>query len=335
MNPHPFHHGKVFIAGLLALAFASPAWAGLHKCVDEKNRTYYQDKPCQEMMATRLPNSLATMGAKEENRAFFWMATGGKGTFYLLGSLHFGAKSPINLPQMVTKAFNEADVLVVEADIETVSGKEMARVTRGKGIYADNGKLEDHIKPVTWKKTVEIANKVGFDEEALHPLKPWLATFTLTNQSFKQQGYTAEFGIDNLLIQRAQGKKPVMELESIEAEIDLIDQFSDQEQEQMLLQTLKRLSQGADYHKDIINAWEEGDAEAMDLSVRQSFDPGPLGSKLYKTFLLDRNERMANRLVDLANDGRTYFVVVGADHLGGEKGILKLLAQKGYSITQP
>ena len=73
----------------------------------------------------------------------------------------------------------------------------------------------------------------------------------------------------------------------------------------------------------------------MDLIVRQSFDPGQIGSKLYKTFLIDRNERMANRLVDLANDGRTYFVVIGADHLGGEKGILKLLGQKGFTVTQP
>ncbi len=325
----------MIITGLLLLALSGPGMAGVYKCVDAKQRTFYQDKPCQEMTAARLPNSLSKIAGEEESRAFFWKASNDKGTLYLLGSLHFGAPSLFPLPQLVNNAFNHADVLVVEADINNQAGKDMALSMAGKGRYADNSKLEDHIKKVTWNKTVELANQLGLDEESLHPLKPWLAALALTAQSLVKEGFNPELGIDKTLLQQAQGKKPVMELESVEDQINLFDQFSDQEQEQVLLFTLQELTHGRELHQSIVNAWKKGDAEAMDLIVRQSFDSSQLGAHLMKVFLLDRNERMANSLQNMANDGRTYFAVIGAGHLGGEKGILKLLEQKGFTITQP
>ncbi len=332
----PFaNRAKLFAAFFLLLMVESQAMATLYKCVDKQKQTNYQDKPCQEMTVERLSSSLSKMGSKQESQAFFWKAVNGKSTLYLLGSLHNGGRNPFSLPQLVTDPFNRADVLVVEADMEKIGLKDIANATQGKGLYTDKSKLEDHIKPATWKETLEIAKQLGMDEESLQVAKPWLAALMLNAHFLNQLGYKTEYAIDSLLIQQAQGKKPVIELENQATEIDLIDHFSDQDQEEMLLHTLKQLSQGEDYEKAHFNAWEEGDAEAMDLIVKQSFGSGQAASNLYKTFLLDRNERMVNRLVELTNDGRTYFVVVGADHLGGNKGILKLLAQKGYTITQP
>jgi uncharacterized protein YbaP (TraB family) len=157
----------------------------------------------------------------------------------------------------------------------------------------------------------------------------------LTALAYHQEGYNADWDIDKSIIRQAQGKKTVMELENLQDQINLLDQFSDQDQEQILLHALQESSRGHEYHQGIVDAWKRGDAEAMDLIVRQSFDPGQSGSKLFQALILDRNERMANKLMDLANDGRIYFVVVGAGHLGGAKGIIKLLEQKGFAITQP
>ena len=326
---------KFAIGCLLTLAISLPAVAGLYKCVDRHNKTFYQDMPCQEMTSEKLPYTLAKSPSEGDERAFFWKATNGKGVLYLLGSLHFGAQSLYPLPQMVNNAFNNSDVLVVEADINNLSSKEMAGGLPGKGRYADKSKLEDHIKRITWNKTLELANKLELNDELLASAKPWLAALMLNAQSLKREGYNAEQGIDNFFTQQASNKKPVMELESEQDQINLFDQLSDLEQEQLLLHTLKELNHGPEYHKGVFEAWKKGDVEAMDLIVRQSFDTGQLSSKLFNIFFLERNERMANRLIDLSNDGRTYFVVVGSGHLSGEKGILKLLEQKGFAITQP
>jgi len=330
-----FSLARITIVFLSILAISLPAVAGLYKCVDRQNRTYYQDKPCQEMISEKLPFTLAKTPSESDERAYFWKATSGKSVLFLLGSLHFGTQSLYPLPQMVNDAFNRSDVLVVEVDINNLSSKGMTDGWSGRGRYADKSKLEDHIKRITWNKTLELANRLELNDELLLPVKPWLAALMLNAQALKREGYNAEQGIDSFFTQQAQGKKTVMELESEGDQINLLDQLSDLEQEQMLLHTLHELNRSPENHKGIIEAWKKGDAEAMDLFVRQSFDNGQLGSKLFNIFFVERNERMANRLINLSSDGRTYFVVVGSGHLCGEKGILKLLEQKGFAITQP
>jgi uncharacterized protein YbaP (TraB family) len=166
-------------------------------------------------------------------------------------------------------------------------------------------------------------------------MKPWLASIVLIDESLKQAGYTQDLSIEETFTKEAQGKKPVMEMEKIDDQIKMYEEFSSQEQEQMLLQTLNVLGRAPDVYKNAAEAWKHGDAESMDMLSRQSYDTGEPSLKLYKLFYEDRNERMVNALKDMSADGRTYFVVVGAGHLVGDKGMLRLLENKGFKVTQP
>ncbi|MGE5765707.1 MAG: TraB/GumN family protein [Bacteroidota bacterium] len=49
--------------------------------------------------------------------------------------------------------------------------------------------------------------------------------------------------------------------------------------------------------------------------------------------LNDRNRLMVERMMPLMQRGST-FVGVGAGHLAGEEGILRLLEQRGYTVTR-
>ena len=321
---------------MLAISFPAMAGSGLYKCVDNNKHVYYQDKLCQEMASENLSFTLAKAFNEGDQHAFFWKATNGKGVLYLFGSLHFGAQSFYPLPQIVNDAFNRSDVLVVESDIHNLSGnKAMESKLSGKGRYTDKNRLEGHVKPATWDRTVESANKQELNDELLSSAKPWLAALMLDAKAMKREGYTAEQGIDNFYTEQAKDKKPVIQLENEENQINLLDQLPDQEQEQILLNTLQVLNRSPEYHKSIVSAWKKGDAEGMDLIVRQNFDAIKPDSKLFNALFTDRNERIANRLADLSNDGRFYFVLVGSDYLGGEKGVLKFLGKKGFIVTQP
>ena len=50
--------------------------------------------------------------------------------------------------------------------------------------------------------------------------------------------------------------------------------------------------------------------------------------------LFERNERMATRLVDLARDGKSRLVVVGAAHMLGDRGLPSLLARRGFTVEE-
>jgi len=335
MIKNKFDLAGFMVAGLLALAFLSPAEAGVYKCTDANKRTFYQDKPCQDLIATRLPDWLTSLAGREEEQAFLWKAVGDKGTLYLLGSLHYGTQSMYPLPQMVMDAFGASNVLVVEADLWNVGDKERNALLKGKGRYSDRDSLEAHVKPVTWLKVGEVGKKLGFHKEELGKFTPWLTAIVLTDESLKQAGYTPDLSVEQTFIRESQGKKPIMELEKVEDQVKTFEAFSSLEQEQLLLQSLNELARAPDIYKNTADAWKHGDAEAMDMLVRQSYDFGDASSKLFKMFYEDRNERMVNALKEMANDGRTYFVVVGAGHLGGERGMLRLLEGKGFKITQP
>jgi uncharacterized protein YbaP (TraB family) len=50
-----------------------------------------------------------------------------------------------------------------------------------------------------------------------------------------------------------------------------------------------------------------------------------------RDLLAERNHRMVRRLQELLDQGNT-FIAVGALHLPGEEGMLRLLQQRGYTV---
>ena len=55
---------------------------------------------------------------------------------------------------------------------------------------------------------------------------------------------------------------------------------------------------------------------------------------IFKRLLDDRNKGMASKIEGYLKTKETYFVVVGAGHLVGDKGIIKMLKERGYSVEQ-
>jgi uncharacterized protein YbaP (TraB family) len=324
----------LLFTALFSLLVFSGAEAGLYKCTDANNRVFYQDRACQELTAAKLSTQLAQLGEKSDHRYFLWKASGVKGVVYLLGSLHFGTPDMYPLPERITDTFGAADALLVEANIQNQGVGEAAQKLFEKGLYADGSTLEDHLKAATWQKLIGLAKKLGVNEETLSAQKPWLASLTLTTQALKQAGFSEDFGVDRAFLKEAGSRKPILEMESVDEQVKLFDEFSPQEQEQMLLGSLQELARGPEIFTTIVDAWKKGDAEAIDLITRQSFDTGPVAATLFKAFFTDRNIAMTNKIDELLADGRTYFVVIGAGHLAGEQGILKLLEAKGYKISQ-
>jgi len=55
---------------------------------------------------------------------------------------------------------------------------------------------------------------------------------------------------------------------------------------------------------------------------------------IYKTMITDRNIHMANKIKQEFDAKKSLFVVVGAGHIVGEKGLVDLLKKDGYQLTQ-
>jgi len=82
------------------------------------------------------------------------------------------------------------------------------------------------------------------------------------------------------------------------------------------------------FRKNLLNLsklYQEGNIAKILKSAKKST------GKLRKMMIYDRNEIMATRIAHLAKE-QTIFASVGAGHLSGKKGVLRLLKQEGFRI---
>lgn len=254
----------------------------------------------------------------------FWTIEGERGTVYLLGSLHFADESFYPLPEPVERAFNNADTLVVEADVTRVDAAALqALLSRG---YLPPGEtLRDHVSRETWADLQAFLRSQGLSEALLLQQRPALASITLANHMIISQGLRAEQGIDVHFLNRAHARNmPVEELEGTAWQLELL--LSLEPAELLLRNSLNGAEHLADNLEILVEAWRTADMAALDdYFIRQPLRHYPELAPVIDQLVFERNHAMAARIREWLDSGGHWFVVVGAGHLAGEQGIPALL----------
>ncbi|MDH3412555.1 MAG: TraB/GumN family protein [Gammaproteobacteria bacterium] len=263
-----------------------------------------------------------------------WKVTGANGTAYLMGSIHFGTQAMYPLSASVNAAFESADRLVVEIDLQAMDPAAMARWISTEGAYRDGTTLADHVSPEVWTTLQRRAEEFSVPVELLAIQRPWLAAFTLTAMALGRRGYREDLGIDRHFLASANGRIPVIELEGFDYQMRLLTSLSADEQEQFLEATLRDLDAGSETFENIISAWKRGDAGALDVEINAAWRADPGGRVLYTRLIEQRNAAMAMKIASLLESGSTSFVVVGAAHLVGEGGLARRLEARGYRVEK-
>ena len=274
-------------------------------------------------------------GVTAANNPLLWKVTTASGNAYLLGSIHFGKQDMYPLDPMIDQAFEAADALVVEANLLAVAPETLALLLRNKGLYPEGDNLQANLTPATWRALEAAVQRYGIPVAVLQRQEPWLTALTLSTLAYQHAGYSEALGIDLHFLHKAQHQeKPIIELESVATQLSLFDTFTTQEQEAFLLVTLQELDKGVRSLEAIVTAWREGDAKTIDTLFNETLHTSPELERIYRLLLVDRNMAMVDKISQLMQRDKTLFVVVGAGHLVGDKGIVELLTRKGYWVEQ-
>lgn len=274
----------------------------------------------------------------EENRlsgshCFLWKIESDEGRVYMLGSIHLLKQEVYPLNQKIEDAFLASDTLVVEADINQADLLTQAPILE-KAMYLEGDSLERHLSEGTYQYINQKFQGIGFDINLFGQFKPWFLAMQITVINLMQLGYDPSYGIDMYFLNKAGQSKKIEELESIEYQINLLDSMSDKNQEFFLLSSTKDLDRLQEEMDIYINAWLTGDAVTLERFLFRTLIEHPEMSEMYEILFFERNRRMASKIEQLLKAGGNYFVVVGAGHLVGEDGIIKLLERKGFSVQQ-
>jgi uncharacterized protein YbaP (TraB family) len=276
---------------------------------------------------------LAQEVVSQSKKSFLWRVQSKTTTVYVLGSIHYLKKEIYPLHKKIENAFNQSDVLVVEANVSDEKRMDPKKLV-GSAFYPDNETFENHVSPKIYGLVKKELVRLGIPLDLVDKQKPWLLAITLASFEISKLGFDPNHGIDRYFLSKAMGKKKILELESFDYQIDLFSKLSEKDQELFLLYTLKDIKVLEKELDKLVKAWTSGDTKSLESIVTRSVSEDKRLSPIYKKIIYERNRNMALKIEDFLRTKETYFVIVGAGHLVGNRGIVELLKGKGVLVEQ-
>jgi len=269
----------------------------------------------------------------QSQKSFLWKIQSDANRVYVLGSLHFAKKEMYPLRQEIENAFDQSDFLVVEANVNDAGNVDVQKLMEN-ALYPGSDTLEKHVSAETYERVEKEIGGLGIPLELIHKQKPWFLAMMLEGLESVKLGLDPKLGIDMHFLSKAEGKKKILELESLDYQISTLSSFSDPEQELLLLYTLKDLNIMEQELDKMIQAWTSGDAKAMESLMTKTASQDKRFSFILEKLLYERNKKMASKIKNFLKAKETYFIIVGAGHLVGNEGIIELLKRDGYRVDQ-
>jgi uncharacterized protein YbaP (TraB family) len=238
---------------------------------------------------------------------------------------------PLN--KSIEEAFEKSSVLAVEANVNDITGMDMVKLME-KAFYLNDDTLEKHVSKNTYELIKKEFEGFGIPAWIINKQKPWFLALTLETLELAKLGFDPDYGIDVHFLAEASGKKKIVELESVDYQVNLLSGFNDSEQETFLLYTLKDVKTLDKEVDSLLRTWKNGDTKGMEALITKSASGDSRMASMYEKLLYERNRNMVSKIEDFLMTQETHFVIVGAGHLVGEKGIIELLRKKGYLVEQ-
>lgn len=271
--------------------------------------------------------------AAEENKGFLWKVSDSNSTVYLLGSVHFANSNYYPMSGAIEAAFAEADTVAVEVDMTSIDPIKTQQMMQEMGSYQDGRTLQDELSPETWRKLEDYLAQQGIPAHLVISQKPGMLIMTLTSMELMKLGMSPQFGIDLHFLSRAKGNKRVVELETLEQQMELLLDMDDGDV--AMNQTLEEFPSFPELSNQLFNAWQSGDTSIMQkLLIDEPLQKYPESKEYFDKMFTDRNRTMTEKIRNYLGGTNTYFVIVGAGHLIGDQGIVNLLEGKGYKVER-
>ncbi|MFA0412788.1 TraB/GumN family protein [Vibrio renipiscarius] len=275
---------------------------------------------------TRLLCLLATLLISPLSYAepLYWQASKGKLNLLLVGSVHVGDADMYPLPSAITTFLQHSDGLILEADIRNQQNIQYPRADKVS---------QDVLTQSQQKELLGIANLLNLNGQQLLQTPPWASALAIQMKQLEYLGYQAKDGVDlRLLSQAVSEGKPIIGLETLQFQIDLLTQQKN-DGEELLTDAIEQFDHSENTTHCLIKSWKRGDiAKLNEFATLTEMSP-----EFEQAFIHQRNQDWAEKLAKedmLPKKQGNYLVVVGTLHLIGESSLISLLQDQGFTITQ-
>ena len=261
-----------------------------------------------------------------------WQINGASNRIYLLGSVHVLRQQDYPIPTAIEKAYQDAEILIMEIDVDDLDPIEMAGIVNELGVIKDGSTLQEIMGPSLYEEAADYASQLDIPFLMLAQTEPWLAAITIEQMMLLRIGFNPEYGIEfHLSAKASEDSKEILGLESVREQLEFLDKLSLSAQRSLLIQTLRESLNIEENLDLLIDAWRHGDIDFLEENLLAEMQRYP---ELYRTLIVDRNEAWVEQIRNLIGEQDDYLIVVGTLHLVGDDGLPALLSEIGITTDQ-
>jgi uncharacterized protein YbaP (TraB family) len=264
----------------------------------------------------------------DNNKSLLWEITGNQlqKPSYLFGTMHLlcanDAKLSSNLQQVITNA----DEIYFEVDMDDI-GQLLTGLTAGTMKHDTTLHQLYTEEEYTRIKTFFDAHGMGMQLQMFSHMQPMLVS-ALVYQTMLPCAQAD--GMELSIMQLAHTKKKEIKgLETVAFQASVLDNIPYTQQAKELLSSIDSIETSTKETDEMIRLYKEQDIDKLlELSLKSE---GGTTSDLQDVMIDQRNKNWADQFPDITRN-KQLLIAVGAGHLGGEKGLLNLLKEKGYTV---
>jgi uncharacterized protein len=266
-----------------------------------------------------------------DNNTLLWKISGNglSKPSYLFGTIHMLCADDAMLSDNMKNIISKADEVYFEVDLDNLM--EMLGVM-SKMKMKDGTTLQDLLSKEDYEKVKEYFESKSsvLPFSMLETYKPILALSTL-----EESGMSCEKTamMEQVIMEEAkESNKKIKGLESMAYQAGVLDSIPYKLQAEQLVSYINDINKNKKSDtelEEMMKAYKSQDLEKLEALLLKT-DMG-IGN-FTEVLLYNRNRNWVAKLKDLLPE-KSLLIAVGAGHLPGENGVIKLLRKAGYTIT--
>ena len=277
--------------------------------------------------ARKTPDKIRSVTYSKSGNTLLWKISGHGLHFpsYLFGTMHILCAEDAVLSASLKDVIQKCKKVYFEIDLddmnEMIGAMKYLRMNEGIKISdlvtkEEYARLEEYFKKSKSPIPISMVNR----------FKPFLVSGLMSELAMncKQKD-----GMEQSIMKEASlHDKQIFGLETVQFQASLFDSIPYEKQAKELIKYIDSIDSYQQSTVEMIEVYRKQDLERMDSLVLKS-DPGM--NEYMDLLLYGRNRNWVRQMPGIMKEGTLLFAV-GAGHLAGEQGVIKLLRKEGYTV---
>ncbi|WP_169054158.1 TraB/GumN family protein [Nitratireductor sp. XY-223] len=265
----------------------------------------------------------------------------GSAPSWLFGTMHATDPRVLEMSEAARAAFDSAGTVVVESsEITDLEGAMASLMTDPSLTMLDAGTtLQSLLEEADLAEVEAVLKERGVPITFVSRMQPWMvfSLISVPECELARRAQGVSFLDKQLADDALHGGKTLAGLETLKEQLSVLSELPLDVQAQLLADTATLGDLLEDVTATMTELYLDGQiGMIMPLVEATTIESGAAETGAYaefeKNLVLKRNHTMAERVLPMLEEGNA-FVAVGALHLPGDEGLVKLLRERGYTVT--